>query len=220
MSKALEIVSLIERLRPLNEMANLYPIETGIDIFMYVSPDQGKHGPRVKIANTKQQLENNDTLSISIDDNPEIVAGDTQIDSELIEQVRTWIKVNRNTLMDFWDGKISSRKRLLKELTKYGETPQLQFEIVDMSKFSVYVAQFKQGNEPQLKIGYKDNKDENKTLTLNIDTGKTLNNNLDKPLSHKEYNDIKVWLTVNRTVLMKYWNHDISLQELSSKLKK
>lgn len=218
MTRAKFILGLIEKLFIMDEMASLDPEQTGIDIHMYVSTKQGKHGPRIKVAPSEQQYASRETLSISISDNPEIKEGSIYVNPEILQQVYEFIKINKNLLLDFWFKKIS-HDYLLEHITKYGNTPKLNFSKVDISKYTLFVAKERPGNVPQVKFGIgKDSLINDKTLTLSIETGKEISNTIGY-INPKEYNDIKIWLKVHRNLLIDYWNTDMTLEEFENRLR-
>ncbi|MCM1532752.1 MAG: hypothetical protein NC114_10850 [Ruminococcus flavefaciens] len=85
------------------EMANLRERQTGLPLYIYVSEKQGQHSPRIKVCLTGSQLSSGETLSISIEDELKVLAGSLRIKSKLLNQVFEWVKLNKETLLPFWN---------------------------------------------------------------------------------------------------------------------
>jgi hypothetical protein len=87
----------------LQEMVSYRRNVTGIHNTLFISPKgQVKHGPRLKVAiNPPMSLNpSSETASISIPDG-EVVVG--ELSSALLEQVRRFIELNRQALLDYWN---------------------------------------------------------------------------------------------------------------------
>lgn len=84
----------------LNEMANLYFRTTGINARIYVSSKEPLHKPRIKVYNSS----NSESISLSIDDDPQILAGNPLIVSpKVLKQVKEWIPLNKELLLYYWE---------------------------------------------------------------------------------------------------------------------
>jgi len=84
------------------EMANLNPLKTGIlKGWIYISTEEGQHGPRVKF---KGNLKDASTwFSLSIEKEPKIIAGKTEItSSKNLKKIKEFIELNYKTLLNFW----------------------------------------------------------------------------------------------------------------------
>lgn len=103
MSRASKLLEKFE----LWEMSNLRQSETGLPMVIYISPKQGKHGPRVKVPLSHSHKFNpkEATVSVSIADEPQIVAGKA-LSSADFKWVKAYIRLNQQILLDFWDDKI------------------------------------------------------------------------------------------------------------------
>src|SRR5438105_4142772 len=85
------------------EMTNLQEDVTGISGVIFISTAMGSHGPRVKYfvkAGRSQP-----SFSVSISDEPEVLANSLpQRDlSRASASVIEWVRVNRDTLLRFWN---------------------------------------------------------------------------------------------------------------------
>jgi hypothetical protein len=98
----------------LGEMASFRKAVTGVDNTIFVSTKSGvRHGPRIKLAvNPATHVSpSGDTASVNFDG--EVTAG--QLPSDLLRQAQRFIELNRQTLLDYWEERISTdelRQRL------------------------------------------------------------------------------------------------------------
>jgi hypothetical protein len=102
-----------EREKFLWEMANLTDEETGIErVVIWASQAQDgamRHGPRVKVsAHFTNKTIMNDMFVLTIQDNPQIVAGECYLSSDAEEDVKTWVSKNKEVLLKYWRGEIST----------------------------------------------------------------------------------------------------------------
>jgi hypothetical protein len=101
----------------LEEMVSFRKNVTGISHTIFISPRGGaRHGPRVKVA-----IDPPDTLNPQGKIATVIVDGGGtigDIDPQLADQVRRFIEINRETLLDYWHYRIDGREldRRLKSL--------------------------------------------------------------------------------------------------------
>ncbi len=83
-------------------MSNLYPEQTGLPFILWISVGQGaRHGPRVKVARTLSDLPQN-MASVSITE-PVMVHSGPALSNKEQAQLREWIELNRETLLDYWN---------------------------------------------------------------------------------------------------------------------
>ena len=91
------------------EMANFRPKSTGLKTTIFVSSGYvaGKklfHGPRIKVSKIYTDKMNPlDTFSMTIEDNPEVV-GTHYLDLKDIDQIKDFIRLNKDILLAYWDG--------------------------------------------------------------------------------------------------------------------
>ena len=104
--------SLIDKI-DLYEMANVSPKDTGLSVYVYVSPNNSNHGPRIKVSNIKNKSWSDDNFSLSICDKPELMNGVCKLDSNELDDTKNWIILNKNILLDYWNNKIQSTKEFL-----------------------------------------------------------------------------------------------------------
>lgn len=80
------------------DKANFYQNFTGVDAIIWVSPKYAGHKPRVKVT------KGDDSVSMSIEDEPEILAPkNPKLDVSVINAVKQWIGLNKETLIGYWD---------------------------------------------------------------------------------------------------------------------
>jgi len=92
----------------LYEMSNLFPYATGLNYVVWISAKSNKerHWARIKIA------DNDGEASISIDDNPEVKSkkGNIKISGKNLKDIKQFIALNKDVLLDHWNGKIDSKQ--------------------------------------------------------------------------------------------------------------
>lgn len=88
---------------PMNEMANLYPQETGVSAVMWFGEVGGQHGPRLKVSNTPGKFDVQNNFVVAVSKNPMVLTPrSAALSSAKIEDVKDWIKLNYDTLMELW----------------------------------------------------------------------------------------------------------------------
>lgn len=91
----------------LEEMSNLYPDNTGLDVPIWISSKSGreKHHARIKV------MTDDGEVSISIVGAPELknTKGKIKLNAKQFANITKFIELNRDTLLDHWNGKIDSK---------------------------------------------------------------------------------------------------------------
>ena len=111
-------MSLASDILDLYEMANFRKKSTGLPRVIFVSSKGGvKHGPRIKVSIKKSDNLNPEYLaiSVSIEDEPKIKLG--ELPKKDFEKISEWIKINKSTLLKYWNYKIDT-ETLIKNLKK------------------------------------------------------------------------------------------------------
>jgi len=90
----------MERYQSLYEMSNISTKKTGLDYIVWIAPQSGKekHSARIKI-----KIDNK-FISITISDEPELKSN-IKIEAKKLNKIFDWIKLNKDTLMKYWNGK-------------------------------------------------------------------------------------------------------------------
>jgi len=100
---------------PLEEMARVWPQESGLPMAIFISNGEGlSHGPRIKVsAIMGGRISANALVSVTIDDSPQFI-GDLsdQISTQDKHRVIEFIRRNKQTLIDHFYGKISDKQAL------------------------------------------------------------------------------------------------------------
>ena len=92
----------------LYEMSNISQRKTGVDAVIWYSTRNGQHGPRIKLGLKSNLISCGDCVSISIEDEPKVVAGNPNLFSkDTIQDAITWVKKNKDLLMKVWNGEIT-----------------------------------------------------------------------------------------------------------------
>ena len=90
------------------DLSSLRTKHTGVDNTIWVSVQMGQHGPRVKIAvDPPDSLVPGGKIATMTIDPPYKVTG-ANVPTHIIKQVQAFIELNRDVLMDHWNGKIDS----------------------------------------------------------------------------------------------------------------
>lgn len=88
----------------LHEMANLYPVDTGVKYPMWFGEVGGQHGPRIKVSNIVRKFDSSDNFVVSVSQTPRLLTPRfCKITSAELEDVFDWIKLNYDILMRMWD---------------------------------------------------------------------------------------------------------------------
>ena len=91
----------------INEMAPNYPPDkTGLNEPIWISVENASHGPRIKVYS--EDGEGN--FSVSISDSPRIVAGNCFVSSKELKRIIKFISLNKETLLNYWEFKITSKE--------------------------------------------------------------------------------------------------------------
>lgn len=121
----MDIKHLNQQLNQFLEMSpNLRHKDTNLPMLIYVSTQEGQHGPRIKFLNKKSQTNwtNADSISVSIEDNPRIVFPKDKVSLKIsnkdFKHLQQWIIQNKECLLDFWFLRIT-RDELSQRLTKF-----------------------------------------------------------------------------------------------------
>lgn len=111
MSKAKKIINefnaLTADLAHLQEISNLNKKYTGLSKgFVWIGTKfaygkQIQHGARIKYTDENNR---NYKISVSISDNPKVVAGkESSIPEKNLKELDKWIKLNKKKLLDYWE---------------------------------------------------------------------------------------------------------------------
>ena len=88
---------------PMNEMANLFPENTGLERIIWFGEVGGQHGPRIKVSNVKGKFALNDNFVISVEKNPRVLTPRSmKIKQSELDDLFDWVKINYSDLMEMW----------------------------------------------------------------------------------------------------------------------
>jgi hypothetical protein len=88
-----------EQMEELTEMANLRPAFTGFKYYIWVGPNPASHGPRIKVVNEPGRLDPKNCFSVSISDDPAVVAGTSKIPEKQLKEIFAWVKTHKDALL-------------------------------------------------------------------------------------------------------------------------
>ena len=97
-------------------MSNLYPRHTGLPFIVWVSPrGNAQHAARVKIA-LRPKMVPSEMISVTINDPIEAIGEEGRISGRDFKLLRQWIELNREVLLQFWNGDIEETAAVLDAL--------------------------------------------------------------------------------------------------------
>ena len=104
------------------EMAGVAQKRTGLKVYLYISPAQGNHGPRIKFVNDySAKMQHGNLVPMTISDNPEIpVNVKLNISNEDIAQLKSWIILNKDILLNLWNGVYDDEHDAIELLKRVG----------------------------------------------------------------------------------------------------
>lgn len=93
--------------KELNEMAPTYlPGDTGLKEIIWVSPKNANHGPRIKVYNLNKSKD----FSVTIEDEPKLIAGKCFVSSREFAKIIEFIKLNKENLLKYWNYGLSTQE--------------------------------------------------------------------------------------------------------------
>jgi len=93
-------------------MTNVWPEDSGLPFVVWISPKQSPHDVRVKVSASTKPLPT--VASVSVRPEIEVVAG--KLSNRDLALVRQWIELNRQVILDHWEGKMPSSRAALEAL--------------------------------------------------------------------------------------------------------
>ena len=100
------------------EMANLRPERTGLPFVVFISQRGGaRHDVGIKLARSAR-VRAADMLTIALRPVPRIVRG--RMSAREFDRVREWIELNRDVLIDYWNGVIEYTEDALNAIRPLG----------------------------------------------------------------------------------------------------
>lgn len=95
-------------------MSNLSPKKTGLPFVVWISPKGGaRHDVRVKVS-LGPRAKPGEFVSVSVRPAVEVVEG--SLTAEQFKSLRSWIELNRDALVQFWEGEIEYTEDVLARL--------------------------------------------------------------------------------------------------------
>jgi len=90
------------------EMANLFPVTTGLPMTVWVSPrGNARHDVRIKVHMTHgTQMNPANTAVVAVRPSPRLLAGRLSPDDE--RAVFRWVILNTDALVAYWDGQVDT----------------------------------------------------------------------------------------------------------------
>src|SRR3954468_24372555 len=92
-------------------MSNLSPRRTGLPFVVWISPKGGAlHDIRVKVSRSPKALPA-EFITVTIRPTVQVIGG--HLPANELELLRRWIELNRDVLIQFWDGEIEYTEDVL-----------------------------------------------------------------------------------------------------------
>lgn len=89
--------------QPINEMANLNPVSTGLPVVIWVGAVGGQHGPRIKVSNVRGKFAMDDCFVMVVARDPYVATPrQVRLDSTDLEDIADWIRINYDVLMELY----------------------------------------------------------------------------------------------------------------------
>jgi hypothetical protein len=90
------------------EMANLFPVTTGLPMTVWVSPrGNARHDVRIKVHMTHgNQMNPANTAVVAVRPSPRVIAGRLTSDDQRV--VFSWVSLNEAALVAYWNGQIDT----------------------------------------------------------------------------------------------------------------
>ena len=97
------------------DMANLRPDRTGLPFVVFISQKGGaRHDVRIKLARVAK-VRPSEMLTVAVRPVPRLIRG--TMNREEFDLVKRWIELNRNVLIDYWNGDIEYTEDVLAATT-------------------------------------------------------------------------------------------------------
>jgi hypothetical protein len=97
------------------DMANLRPDRTGLPYVVFIPQKGGaRHDVRIKLARAAK-VRPSEMLTVAVRPAPQLIRG--TMNREEFDLVKRWIELNRNVLIDYWNGDIEYTEDVLAAIT-------------------------------------------------------------------------------------------------------
>jgi len=95
------------------EMAHFKPKETGLPVLVFIKQKNlSRYNPEIRFQNDYSDRITRNFVSLTISDTPKIPRSKKpvkiNIKKEDLEKVKSWVKVNKQDLLDYWTDKIGT----------------------------------------------------------------------------------------------------------------
>jgi len=102
------------------DMANLRPERTGLPFVVFISQRGGaRYDVRIKLARSPR-VRLSEMITVALRPAPRVIRG--RLDSSEFALVRTWLDLNSDVLVDYWNGVIAYTEDVMDALRPLSET--------------------------------------------------------------------------------------------------
>jgi len=106
------------------DMANLRPERTGLPFVVFISQRGGaRHDVRIKLARSPR-VRPSDMITIALRPTPRLIRG--RMSAREFDLVRQWLELNRDVLVDYWNGAIEYTEDVLDGIRPITKQPDTQ----------------------------------------------------------------------------------------------
>jgi hypothetical protein len=103
------------------DMANLRPERTGLPFVVFISQKGGaRHDVRIKLARAPR-VRPSDMITIALRPTPRLIRG--RMSAREFDLVRQWLQLNRDVLVDYWNGAIEYTEDVLDAIRPITDQP-------------------------------------------------------------------------------------------------
>ena len=104
------------------EMANLRPERTGLPFIVFISQKGGaRHDVRVKIARGAK-VRPSEMVTVAVRPKPRVIRG--VLDPDDLARLAEWIDLNKDVLIDYWNGDIEYTEDAISALKPFAAKPK------------------------------------------------------------------------------------------------
>ena len=99
-------------------MANLVPKDSGLRMNIHITPKFGKKSPCICIQKDYNKILSANIFSITVEEVPRVIGKIGKIKKVDIEKAKKFIRLNKQLLLDYWNGKESDLVFIITNLKK------------------------------------------------------------------------------------------------------
>mgnify|MGYP000941614113 CR=1 FL=1 len=216
------------------EMSNLRQNETGLPMIIWADVNRGdRHkSPRIKVSSSHStNVAAGELVPVSLSESPRVLAKNKEgvISDEDLKEIGRFVSLNKDILMKYWNGEISSKTftnavkplRGYKAIYEMANIPERVHRLGMDIKLNVAQPGDKRfSHEARVKVFRKDIKESFEiAIGKNSSTTKLIGD-FNILLNRKQYNRIIEFVRKYRMPLLNLWNHqEMDVDEFEAQMK-